>query len=168
MTSQITETAQVELIPLDLANLRKLAAEKAADLLAPEGALPPSHVAKRALLQLEDGIAACWCVPYLISLRDSGEIVGGCTFKGKPSNGCVEIGYGVAQSARCRGIATAAVAHLVQLAASSGVVRRIEAHILPGNIASARVVSRIGFEPRQTIVDPDGEQVVLWAYQIAT
>lgn len=166
--SNIAQAAHVKLVPLDLPNLRRLAASEPADFSAPEGALPPAHVAARALLQLEAGTPAQWCVPYLIAIGDSGEIVGGCTFKGEPVDGRVEIGYGVARSARCRGIATAAVSQLLKLAAASGLVREVEAHILPGNIASSKVVSGLGFAPGQAIVDPDGERVVPWAYRIAT
>ena len=166
--SQSVETAEIELIPLDLPNLRRLAAFVPVDLQAPEGALPPSHVAARSLSQLDAGVLANWCVPFLIVTKESGGILGGCGFKGEPSNGRVEIGYGVANSARCRGIATAAVVQLLDLAASSDLVRHVDAHILPDNIASSKVVSRLGFSRGDTIIDPDGELVVHWAYSVAT
>ncbi|UGB38700.1 GNAT family N-acetyltransferase [Frateuria soli] len=157
----------IDLAPLDLPNLRRLAAAEAADFQATEGALPPAHVAARALAQLESGVAPDWCVPYLIVARESGEILGGCRFKGEPVDGRVEIGYGVARSARRRGVATAAVVRMIGLAADSGLVRYVDAHILPDNIASSRVVSRLGFSRLGTVVDPDGELVVHWAYRVA-
>jgi len=165
---QIVETAEIELVPLDLPNLRRLAASEPANLLAPDGALPPSHVAARSLSQLDAGVPASWCVPFLIVARESGEILGGCRFKGEPINGRVEIGYGVAKSARCRGVATAAVTQLLNLAASSGLVSHVDAHILPDNVASSTVVSRLGFLRGHPVVDPDGELVVHWAYSVAT
>ena len=155
-------------MPLDLPNLRRLAASEPADLVAQQGALPPPHVAARSLSQLDAGVPAFWCVPFLVVERDSREILGGCTFKGEPIGGRVEIGYGVALSARRRGIATAAVSHLLRLAAASGLVRHVDAHILPGNIASTKVVSRLGFSPGERIVDQDGELVVHWEYPLAT
>jgi len=166
--SQIVETAEIDLVPLDLPNLRRLAASEPAYLEAPDGALPPSHVAARSLSQLDAGVPANWCVPFLIVTKASREILGGCGFKGEPSNGRVEIGYGVAESARCRGIATAAVVELLKLAASSGLVRHVDAHIVPDNVASSKVVSHLGFSPGDTIIDPDGELVVHWAYPVAT
>jgi RimJ/RimL family protein N-acetyltransferase len=165
---QVAETAKIELIPLDLSNLRRLAASEPTDLQAPDGALPPSHVAVRALSQLEAGVPSDWCVPFLIVSKESGEILGGCRFKGEPVNGRVEIGYGVAKSARRRGVATAAVTQLLRLAASSGRVQHLDAHIVPDNIASSKVVSRLGFTRMGTVVDSDGELVVHWAYPVAT
>lgn len=166
--SQVVETANVELVVLDLPNLRRLATSEPTDLQAPAGALPPAHVAARALSQLDSGVPACWCVPLLIVATGSGEILGGCTFKGEPVDGRVEIGYGVAESARRRGVATAAISQLLGLAASSGLVRHVDAHILPDNIASSKVASRLGFSRGDTVIDPDGELVVHWAYPIAT
>ena len=166
--SQVVDAANISLVPLDLPNLRRLAESEPASLQAPVGALPPAHVAARALSQLDSGTPANWCVPLLIIAAGSGEILGGCRFKGEPVDGRVEIGYGVAESARCRGVATAAVSQLLELAASSGLVRQVDAHILPDNIASSKVVSRLGFSRGGMVVDPDGELVVHWAYRIAT
>ena len=165
---QVVETANVTLVPLDLPNLRRLAASEPVDLQAPAGALPPAHVAARALSQLNSGVPANWCIPLLIVATGAGEILGGCRFKGEPVDGRVEIGYGVAKSARGRGVATAAVSQLLLLATSSGLVRQVDAHILPDNLASSKVVARLGFSRRDTIVDPDGELVVHWAYPVAT
>lgn len=166
--SRIVETVQIELVPLDLPNLRRLAASEPVKLRARDGALPPSHVAVRSLSQLDAGISAGWCVPFSIVAKQSGEILGGCRFKGEPIQGRVEISYGVARSARCRGVATLAVAQLLELAATSRLVRYVDAHILPDNIASSRVVSRLGFLRGDTLVDSDGEPVVHWAYLVAT
>lgn len=166
--SQVIETANIELVPLDLLNLRRLAASEPADLPAPAGALPPAHVAAQALSQLNSGVPANWCVPLLIVAAGSREILGGCRFKGEPVDGRVEIGYGVAESARRRGVASAAVSQLLGLAASSGLVRHVDAHILPDNIASSKVVSRLGFSRGDMVVDPDGELVVHWSYSVAS
>ncbi|WP_242111777.1 GNAT family N-acetyltransferase [Luteimonas aquatica] len=158
----------IALIPMDLPNLRRLAASEPTELPAAEGALPPAHVAARALSQLEAGVPAEWCVPFLVVANESGQILGGCRFKGTPVDGRVEIGYGVAKAARRRGIATAAVTQLLRLAASSGMVRHLDAHILPDNIASSAVVSRLGFTRMGIVVDPDGERVVHWTYPVST
>jgi RimJ/RimL family protein N-acetyltransferase len=133
---------------------------------APEGALPPPHVADRALRQLEAGVPAFWCVPFLIIARPEGAILGGCTFKGAPLNGDVEIAYGVAAQARGRGVATAAVSQLLKLAAANGSVRQVIAEVLPSNLGSSKVVSRLGFTERETFVDTDGETVIRWALRL--
>lgn len=159
---------EIELVHLTREELRGLSAALPADHLigASKGALPPPHVADRALKQLAANVPAFWCVPFLIVEKPAGTVVGGCTFKGAPSNGDVEIAYGVADSARGRGIATAAVCQLLKLAAADRSVRQVIAEILPSNIGSTKVVSRLGFTERESYVDTDGETVVRWTYRV--
>ena len=166
---QVAEPEALELIPIDLPNLRRLAASEPVDLGDIEildGALPPSRVAAHALAQLDLGTSAHWCAPFLIVSRNA--ILGTCRFRAAPAHGSVEIGYEVAESQRGRGIATAAVGQLLQIAASSGLVQQVVAHILPGNVASSKVVSRLGFSKGDSLVDEDGEAVVRWSHQVAT
>jgi len=168
--SQVVQT-EIELSQIDLANLRRLAASEPVDfgdIEIPEGAIPPARVASRSLTQLEGGTPALWCTPFLILSKSREVVLGGCTFKGMPVNGTVEIGYGVAASQRGRGIATAAVAQLLQIATLSGNVQEVVAHIVPDNLASAKVVSRLGFSKGDPLVDPDGETVVRWTWRVAT
>ncbi|MGW8389783.1 GNAT family N-acetyltransferase [Pseudoduganella sp. HUAS MS19] len=160
---------EIELLQLTSEELLGLARTEPADNFAGalEGALPPPHVADRALKQLEAGVPAFWCAPFLIVARPEGTILGGCTFKGMPSNGDVEIAYGVAKPMRGRGIASAAVAQLLKLAAADRSVQQVVAEILPSNIGSSKVVSRLGFTARATLVDSDGETVVRWIYSVS-
>jgi len=160
---------EIELLQLTREELLGLARKAPADYFAgaPEGALPPPHVADRALKQLEAGVPAFWCAPFLIIARPEGTILGGCTFKGMPSNGDVEIAYGVAKSMRGRGIASAAVAQLVKLAAADRSVQQVVAEILPSNISSSKVVAGVGFMARGTFIDTDGETVVRWIYSVS-
>ena len=159
---------EIELVQLTREELLGLSESKPADhfVVASEGALPPAHVAARALKQIEEGTPPFWCAPFLIVARPEGTILGGCTFKGHPSNGGVEIAYGVAKSARGRGIATAAVSQMLQLAAADRTVRQVIAEILPSNIASTKVVSRLGFTKRESFIDTDGEAVVRWTLRV--
>lgn len=169
--SEIVGKADIGLIRLDLPNLRRLAASEPIDLQAAmisEEALPPPHVITRVLAQLDAGTPAFWCLPFLVVVKESTAILGGCEFKGAPINGSVEIGYRVAKSARGRGIASAAVVQLLQLAASTGEVHQVVAHILPDNVASSKVVARLGFSKGHSFVDADDELVVQWAYPVAT
>lgn len=164
----LAEPEALALVPIDLSNLRRLAVSEEANLDGMEileGALPPPHVAARTLAQLESGTPAHWCVPFLIVSRQV--VLGGCGFKAAPASGSVEIGYAVAESQRGRGIATAAVARLLQMASSSGLVQHVVAHILPDNAASSKVVSRLGFSKGHSLVDHDGETVVQWSFAVA-
>lgn len=167
--SQDAQSEMLELIPLDLANLRRLAESDPVDLGSMEiceGALPPAQVVSRVLAQLDVGTPPRWCVPFLIVSRNT--VLGTCRFRAAPVDGSVEIGYEVAESQRGRGIATAAVSLLLQSATSSGCVRRVVARILPDNVASSKVVSRLGFAQGGLLIDDDGETVLLWAIQVAT
>ncbi|MDR7135623.1 RimJ/RimL family protein N-acetyltransferase [Lysobacter niastensis] len=160
----------IELTHIDVDNLRRLAAREPVDfgdVAVSVGALPPRHVAVRALTHLDAGTPPLWCMPFLIMPRSHDAILGGCTFKAAPVDGRVEIGYGVAPSHRGRGIATAAVTQLLYLAAASGIVRQVIAHVLPGNFASATVVSRLGFEMGSSFVDTDDEEVVRWTWHVS-
>ena len=159
----------IKLVQLSQEDLQALASSEPTHALAsaPEGALPPPHVAARSLEQLRTGTPPFWCAPFMIVAADSSAILGGCRFKGIPISGSVEIGYGVAVSERGRGVATAAVETLLGLAAANGATQ-VVAHIVPDNVASAKVVSRLGFSSGHPILDQDGETVVPWSYQIGT
>ena len=83
--------------------------------------------------------------PLQVRERESGVAVGGVGFKGPPDvDGCVEVGYGFAPSARGRGYATEAVRAMCECAITSGATAVIaETHV--GNSASERVLERCGF-----------------------
>lgn len=168
---QIMDQDSIELMPIDLPNLRRLAVSEAVDLGVleiPDGALPPAKVAVRAITQLDRGAPAFWCVPFLIVSRSRQVVLGACGFKLAPNDGTVEISYGIARSERGRGVATAAIDRLLQMAVATGQVQRVVAHILPSNTASSKVVARLGFLSGQPFVDTDGETVVPWTWCPAT
>ncbi len=85
-----------------------------------------------------------WC-HYQIVIGASGLVVGQAGFHGPPTNEEVEIGYGVVPSARDRGIATAAVAALLEIALARVEVRQVKARVEASNVASQRVLDRCGF-----------------------
>ncbi|SFR56319.1 Protein N-acetyltransferase, RimJ/RimL family [Microbacterium azadirachtae] len=75
---------------------------------------------------------------------DEGVAVGGFGFFGPPDeSGTVEFGYGLVPSARGRGLATAAVAEGLRIAAAHGAVRAI-ADTAETNAASLAVLARSG------------------------
>jgi RimJ/RimL family protein N-acetyltransferase len=167
--SQVAQPEIFELMLIDSPNLRRLAASEPVDLGNIEvldGALPPACVASHALAQLEMGTPARWCAPFLIVSRNA--VLGTCRFRAAPADGSVEIGYEVAESQRGRGVATKAVEQLLEIAISSGLVKEVVAHIVPGNVASSKVVSRLGFSKGDLLVEHDGEKVALWTFQTAT
>jgi RimJ/RimL family protein N-acetyltransferase len=81
---------------------------------------------------------------YRITRRADGRAIGGAGFKGQPVGGCVEIGYGLAPSARGNGYAAEAAVAVLALAAEHGVARVIADTVLDNN-ASQRTLIRAGF-----------------------
>jgi [ribosomal protein S5]-alanine N-acetyltransferase len=167
---EISTSESIQLNQISLPNLRCLAAGEPVELdgwRIPEGALPPTKTVARALAQLDLNTPALWCVPFLIVSPSRSTVLGACGFKTAPVNGSVEISYGIARAERGRGTATLAVGRLLQLAASSGQVKEVVAHILPGNVASAKLVGKLGFSPEGLLADTDGELVMRWVWRPA-
>ena len=81
---------------------------------------------------------------YRITRLTDGRAVGGVGFKGQPEGGCVEIGYGLSESARGHGYAAEAVAALLTIAADHG-VSKVIADTTLDNVASQRTLIRAGF-----------------------
>ncbi len=72
-------------------------------------------------------------------------VVGDCGWFGPPDeDGEAEIGYGLAPSARGRGVGTAGVALLLAWAGERG-ARTVRAEVLPGNLPSLRLLAGLGF-----------------------
>ncbi len=83
--------------------------------------------------------------PWQVRELATGLLIGGVGFKGWPSDdGIVEIGYGLVESARGRGLATEAVQALVTHAFARG-VSAVIAETDVDNSASAGVLRRCGF-----------------------
>jgi GNAT superfamily N-acetyltransferase len=99
-----------------------------------------------AIRDIDSGAAAVLPTVWLVVRRADGRIVGDLGTHGPPDReGCVEIGYALAPSARGRGIGTAAVAALVgRLAAVPG-IGRLTAVTGAQNTASRRLLERQGF-----------------------
>jgi RimJ/RimL family protein N-acetyltransferase len=86
-----------------------------------------------------------------------GVVVGDAGWFGPPDeHGEVEIGYGLAASARGRGVGTEAVQLLLAWVTGQG-ARRVRAEVEPGNAASFGLLERLGF----TIVGERAAHVVL-------
>jgi RimJ/RimL family protein N-acetyltransferase len=102
---------------------------------------------------------------YQVLLADSGEVVGGIGFIHPPESGEVEVGYGLAESARGRGVATEALHAVTAWAAEHGVAT-VVAMTATDNVASQRVVERAGFTRLpEPVVDPEDGQ--LWRWELA-
>lgn len=97
---------------------------------------------------------------YRISRVSDGKAIGGIGFKAPPESGSVEVGYGLAESARGRGFAAEALTALLQVAAEHDLAR-VVADTAPDNIASQRTLLRAGFRPTRTDDDAHHYEALL-------
>lgn len=86
---------------------------------------------------------------YRITRSADGKAIGGIGFKGQPADGCVEVGYGLAPSARGHGYAAEALVALLGLAAEQG-LSRVVADTDKDNLASQRTLEHAGFRRAET------------------
>ena len=96
-----------------------------------------------------------WMFAFQVLLRDTGLVVGSCSFKGPPVDGIVEIAYGTDAEYRGRGYATEAARALVDYAVTRNEVRLVCAHTLTDGAASKRILSKCGFRYVGDVVDPE-------------
>jgi RimJ/RimL family protein N-acetyltransferase len=97
---------------------------------------------------------------YRITRLADGRAIGGIGFKGQPDGGCVEIGYGLAPSARGQGYAAEAVIGLLTVAADHG-LSKVIADTTLDNTASQRTLIRAGFRRVSTDAELHHYEVLL-------
>ena len=109
-----------------------------------------------AIRDIDSGAAAVVPTVWLVVRRADGRVIGDLGTHGPPdSEGCVEIGYAFAPSARGKGIGTAAVAALVGCLSAVPGIRRVTAVTGAQNTASRRLLERQGFRLTGTLPGSD-------------
>jgi RimJ/RimL family protein N-acetyltransferase len=104
------------------------------------------------------------------AIEVDGALAGGAGIRplGGESIGVAEFGYWLGRAYWGRGIATEAAAMLAQHAFEERGLRRLEAHVYAPNVASARVLEKIGFTReavlRSAISERDGRVTDAWLY----
>jgi len=88
---------------------------------------------------------------YAITLRDTGQFVGGCGLMPRVGPDALEIGYWVHSGHHRRGIATEAARLLANAGLAIPGIRSVEIHCDAGNIASASVARRLGFRLERVV-----------------
>ncbi|MDZ4764030.1 MAG: GNAT family N-acetyltransferase [Chloroflexota bacterium] len=82
---------------------------------------------------------------WLIQHAEDRIVIGSAGFKGKPDEtGMIEIGYGISQSYRRQGYTFEAARALVDWAFARPDVRRLTAEALYHNVASLRILEKLG------------------------
>lgn len=116
------------------------------------------HFTERAPDELRFGFGI-----YFLVRRSDGLAIGDIGFHRPPKDGTVEIGFGLAESARGQGYATEAATGLARWALAQPGVSRVVARTDPDNLGSQGVLTRAGFRHEQTQDDvlqyvllPDG------------
>jgi [ribosomal protein S5]-alanine N-acetyltransferase len=93
-------------------------------------------------------------------------LVGFGGFKGPPSSDAVvEIGYAIAPAFQGQGLATDAVAQMVQRAFADASVRAVDAHTLGHVNPSTRVLEKSGFRKIAEANDPDEGLIWHWRHE---
>lgn len=166
----VLTTARLELVPATPAVLRALLAgdvEQAEALLRCR--ISPAWVERAAAylqLRLDDLDAnpgwQTWLDRFLLRRSEDRPLAGHVGFHGPPdARGVLEVGYRVLEEHRGAGLATEAVAALLDWACRAQGVCRFRASIAPGNAASLRIAGKLGFvETGRQIDEHDGEEVV--------
>jgi ribosomal-protein-alanine N-acetyltransferase len=146
-------TERLELRPVPLSLARILSDPQMADPAPRSWAggypLPGSRVAARNMVQQAEAAGAGEHFPwgmFQMILRGTGEVIGDIGFHGPPDDsGVVEIGYGLVEQYRGRGLAGESAVAIRDLAWSCPEVTRIIARTDDDNAASAGVLRRAGF-----------------------
>lgn len=137
---------QIRLYPLTLAQMEaRLAGAPAIDDLQLSEEIIPEIVLSLASEALKRGESPQWRAPCLFLLGDSPVAIGSAAFMSEPVSRRVEIGYGVASAYAGRGFATAGVRLMVEAALAQPDIDQVYAETAVGNVASRRVVEKVGF-----------------------
>ena len=109
-----------------------------------------------------------WICMFNVHRNSDNTEVGQCGFKGPPDeHGMVEIGYGIADAYQRQGLATDAIAALVQFAQRSGAIVTLRAHTKQENVASQRVLEKNGFQSLGQFIDPEDGEVDRYEFSLS-
>jgi RimJ/RimL family protein N-acetyltransferase len=82
--------------------------------------------------------------PWIVIARGEGVVVGSAGFIGKPTDGSIELGFGIHPDFRNQGYASEAARALIEWGLDQRVVERVVAKCDPDNLPSVRVLEKIG------------------------
>jgi RimJ/RimL family protein N-acetyltransferase len=109
-----------------------------------------------AIRDIDSGAAAVLPTVWVVVRRADGKIIGDIGTHGPPDRaGSVEIGYALAPSVRGQGVGTAAVGALAGCLSAMPGIRRITAVTGAENVASRKLLDRLGFRFEGAITGTD-------------
>lgn len=124
-----------------------------------------SEIAPVEVLQMLSNLAADIRVHFSPSawlIVENGMVAGLCSLHKIPENRTMHIGYGIAPTEQGKGIATRAIARLIEWAAHHPEITILSADTSPDNIASYRVLEHNGFTRMGERMDEEDGQVICW------
>ena len=109
------------------------------------------------------------CYNFYIWLAQTNEVIGHVYFHSKDDlGGAVEIAYGILEAYRCQHYATEAAKSVVSFAFEQAGLDALVAIVKPDNIASRRVIEKLGFQKDGVLTVPDenGEDCAFDHFQL--
>jgi RimJ/RimL family protein N-acetyltransferase len=158
---------RLELIPADRGLLERLLASDGSclDQICSNGPEIRDFVLEVAAATLahyaQQELRLPW-LGYFARESDGGGLCGTCAFTGPPLEGVAEIAYYTFKAYEGRGVATLMAAALIEMARADGSCETLIGLTLPGETASGRVLSKLGFERDGLTVDKDAGEVWRW------
>ncbi len=126
---------------------------------------PPALYDRQHTQQIIDALsrdpdAVGWWSWYVLVRRpgDRPLAIGLAGFRGRPLDGTAEINFGIVAAHRGRGYATEAMRALMAWALDDPQVRAVEAEIVASGADSARVLRKLGFQPKGALPSGDSQQ----------
>jgi RimJ/RimL family protein N-acetyltransferase len=123
-------------------------------------------IAPKPVLEMLRGLAAAIRIefePSVWAMVEDGQVLGLLSLVRRPlGDGAVEIGYGVGEAVRGRGVCARAVADFVTWAQRDGRIVLIRAETGVANPASQRVLARNGFAVVGNRIDPEDGDLLIW------
>jgi len=108
--------------------------------------------ADRRLLEIDTGIRDNTGIMWAISLRDDPRMIGDCLlFRWDEEDMRAELGYELMVSHWGRGLVTEAARAMLTFGFRSMDLHRVEANVDPANVASVRVLEKLGFTREATL-----------------
>lgn len=115
-------------------------------------AWPNEELVARAFPFSLDGIRVdpdtrLWGDSLVLPLEGPPRVLGSVVFKGRPTDGIAEVGYGIEDSSRGQGLATEATRACVEWALEQEGISCVQATTFPWHVASLGVIRKLGMTP---------------------
>ena len=88
-----------------------------------------------------------WGDSLVLPLEGPPRVLGSVVFKGRPTDGIAEVGYGIEDNSRGQGLATEATQACVEWALEQDGITAVHATTFPWHVASLGVIRKLGMSP---------------------